>query len=341
VDHLLQALLPRSPRLALVGSLLALTVLGLGIHRVRSTPLAIPSLTAQNPPARLAILSLKAGADGWLHREQLLLTASTDALLQHPFINLRGCNSAIQQLGGKLPGVKAALYLPNRPATVIPASLFADGTDYLLLLAAQGCDLPPGQAAEIRLAFDSSFSPREVGLPENSAEVVLPAPYSVAMQSAFEGIPQSFGMKGMDGAWVLHEGFAVTGPTEVLRLRPVICLRGLNLTMDRLGGKLPDVQATLHLPNRGLRVVPASLSADASGYLLTAQVDPADLPNYAVAEIHFTFGSWFVPKELGINDDGRELVLLTPFTLSVHTAQEAQAFLPAAPAAEAEAEEDP
>jgi hypothetical protein len=154
--------------------------------------------------------------------------------------------------------------------------------------------------------------------------------------------PPYLGMKGMQGWWVLREGFTLTAPTDILRVRPVLHLRGLNLSADKLGGKLPGVRAKLAIPTQPERAVPASLVAEGDEYVLTVHLDPLhDFPkrgNY-LAEVRLSFDTWFVPKDLGLGGDTRALVMPTPHSLDLLPAPPRQA--PAAPRDDTEAAETP
>jgi hypothetical protein len=149
--------------------------------------------------------------------------------------------------------------------------------------------------------------------PVSDVPFILPHPY--------------LGMKGIDGDWLLREGFTLTAPTDFLRQRPVICARGRNLSQTLLGGKLPGLKATLIIPKRRRTTVPGSLVPDGGDYVLTVNLAHCDLPEGRPAEIQISFHGWFVPKQLGLNEDARKLVIPGPYSL---TLLPAPATLPAA-----------
>jgi hypothetical protein len=129
---------------------------------------------------------------------------------------------------------------------------------------------------------------------------------------------QEVSIKGVDGWWVLPEGLKVVGPASVFQQRPVVRLRGLNLTKDYLGGKLPAVKARLVLPNLPPQSIPATLVIEGDEYVLTAKASLPPAAETIPIRVEFSFASWFVPKEvIPGNRDPRHLVLVTPFSLAL------------------------
>src|SRR5262249_24362901 len=123
-----------------------------------------------------------------------------------------------------------------------------------------------------------------------------------------------------DGEWLPPEGCSLIGPVYLFRQRPFIHLRGPSV-VDRLGGKLPGVRATLVVPNQPRVLTPSSGLAPAGGeFLLAVALDPDRLPKDGRVEIRFPSDHWFVPKHEGLNADARELVLLAPHSISLFPA---------------------
>jgi hypothetical protein len=110
------------------------------------------------------------------------------------------------------------------------------------------------------------------------------------------------------------------GPTELLRKWPVVELRGPNGGARFLGG-LPAVDAELVLPGERPRPVRATLTGDPAEYRLLLQVPP-DLPPQQTATIRLSFRSYFVPKQVGVSEDRRKLVMQLPSAQVFHRGPE-------------------
>jgi hypothetical protein len=130
-------------------------------------------------------------------------------------------------------------------------------------------------------------------------------------------------INGDSAGWVTSAGLSLQGSTDALRIRPVVELRGPNNSV-RYGGRLPQVHATLLLPNHSPRPVSATLTAVGEEYRLVLRF-PRNLPPHAPAEVRLTFDAYFVPKQLGLNEDMRELVIETPTLVTCRRPQETTA----------------
>jgi hypothetical protein len=85
------------------------------------------------------------------------------------------------------------------------------------------------------------------------------------------------------------------------------------------------VTATLALARGQNLTIPASLvTAGRDDYLLTVNMNTADLPLHSTAEVRLSFDSWFVPAQLGINEDTRQLSIPTPYSLVCMSPEEAK-----------------
>ena len=115
--------------------------------------------------------------------------------------------------------------------------------------------------------------------------------------------------EGDNGGWITSAGMKIKAPARVLhggklvlsskRPLPWIC-------------EVPVVNAMLSIPGQSPRTLSAKIEVVGSGYALT--IDCADVDGSAdeIAQIHLTFDRYFVPKEKGINEDTRQLVMPTP-----------------------------
>src|SRR5262249_17257154 len=124
-----------------------------------------------------------------------------------------------------------------------------------------------------------------------------------------------------EGGWLQSQGCVLSGPAELLRQRPIIRLRGPNGSAGYLGGRLPGVRATVPPAAGSLGgAMPSSLSPEGDDYVLEVTLAPRGLPEHGPVEVRLSFDRWFVPKELGLNEDTRQLVIPAPHSLSLHPA---------------------
>jgi hypothetical protein len=123
-------------------------------------------------------------------------------------------------------------------------------------------------------------------------------------------IRPSLKIAGNSGGWLTSKGMTLTGSSTVLQTRPHIELTGQS-NFGYLGG-VPGVRAQLLLPDQAPRDIPASLVASGEDYRMTIDVSPEDLPAASPVQILVRFDRFFVPKEIGLNEDTRQLVIRTP-----------------------------
>jgi hypothetical protein len=90
--------------------------------------------------------------------------------------------------------------------------------------------------------------------------------------------------------------------------------------------RMPSAEVRL-----GERTIPARLSfPDPHRYVV--EFDAPEVAGDGAVEMSLTFDAHFVPRELGMNDDGRELVVLAPSKVELHrSAQAAPTTRAAAP----------
>ena len=119
---------------------------------------------------------------------------------------------------------------------------------------------------------------------------------------------------GNDGGWITSRGFTIETPGVVVRARPNLRLVG-RAPMTLLRGVLPGVRATLTLRGQSAVEVPAHIANLQDTYCIGVDV-PAELTpalrDMEAARIHLAFEGGFVPREIGLNEDTRHLVLVAP-----------------------------
>ena len=114
---------------------------------------------------------------------------------------------------------------------------------------------------------------------------------------------------GISGDWLLHRGAWLEAPRTSLRRFPIIRLSGA--AIPGALPKLPAVSATI-AATATAQSLPAKLLAFPDRYVI--EIDASDLPpdGAEMVRIDVAFDTFFVPKQLGINPDERELVVPAP-----------------------------
>jgi hypothetical protein len=113
----------------------------------------------------------------------------------------------------------------------------------------------------------------------------------------------------LSGGWITSYGFSVEAQRAALRRFPIIRLSG-PCDYSRLP-KTPVVAATIETEEDHL-AVPASWRRINDSYEIMIDTSSIALPWSDRIRTHISFNSFFVPKNLGINDDTRELVAPAP-----------------------------
>jgi len=116
-------------------------------------------------------------------------------------------------------------------------------------------------------------------------------------------------VSGLSGGWITSYGLSVDAPRAALRRFPIIRLCG-SCDYSRLQ-KILTVAATIETEGDYL-AVPASLRRSDDSYEIRIDTSSITLPLSDRIHTHVSFDSFFVPKNLGINDDTRELVAPAP-----------------------------
>ena len=202
-----------------------------------------------------------------------------------------------------------------------------------------GNDLAAGSVAETLAAVRTSdFA--VITDPSSPEGPIFPFPFNVAMrqmQSQLEDTANSdlvavrhfcayshrftlyvrpaVRVEGDSGGWITSQGVTLATSGDMLHDRPVIELVGTTfatgyLNHIRVHAWLEDAKADhAELPvEMDLPIV----SGGAVQYRIVIRVDPQDVAADREARVRLTFDRFFVPKEVGMNQDLRELVIRTP-----------------------------
>jgi hypothetical protein len=113
--------------------------------------------------------------------------------------------------------------------------------------------------------------------------------------------------------WITSDGLTITGPGVFFQKSSAIELNG-KTNFDYLD-KVPGVSASLLIPDQTPKIIPANiqrLSTSGGDYRITVNIDPSDIPGDAPVKIHLSFDSYFIPKDIGLSEDTRKLVIKAP-----------------------------
>ena len=125
----------------------------------------------------------------------------------------------------------------------------------------------------------------------------------------------TFTLEGESVGWVTSRGLTLLANRSDLERWPVFVLEG-NADLGPLGG-VPQPRAILAGDSASAIDLPAFIGVTAGHYRITIDGRAAAGPS-GQARVRLTFDRYFVPKQLGINEDTRELVVRTP---SLHELQ--------------------
>jgi hypothetical protein len=125
-------------------------------------------------------------------------------------------------------------------------------------------------------------------------------------------------VEGASGGWITSQGCTLTGRARMLRAFPHIELAG-QAPADRLP-TVPGVRAVLQSPGEVPTPVLAALTFSGNAYRLTLTLDPRKLPADGPATVQLGFDGSFVPRDLGLNGDTRQLVVRAPSQVTLAAA---------------------
>lgn len=117
-------------------------------------------------------------------------------------------------------------------------------------------------------------------------------------------------VEGDSGGWVTSRGLTLSAPAPFFRGRGTVCLEGC--VGVRRPGRPPGASVLVGGP--GGRCLPAAVDVDGDAYRVRFTVPPECVREAGdgLVRLHVRFDAHFVPRALGLNEDRRELVVLTP-----------------------------
>jgi len=124
-------------------------------------------------------------------------------------------------------------------------------------------------------------------------------------------IRPSLGIRGTSAEWITSDGMTLTGIAEVLRARPRIELIG-RASFEYLG-KVPGISAKLARPGQTPKPIHATIRASGpNAYHIVIELHPEDIQLETPVRMHLSFDTYYVPKNMGLYDDARRLVMQIP-----------------------------
>lgn len=116
-------------------------------------------------------------------------------------------------------------------------------------------------------------------------------------------------ISGLSGVFVTSAGISVEAQCASMQQFPKIQLSGA--ANYELLPKVPSVLATIETDGV-TQLLPASFQRNGNGYSIIIDTSSAKLPHSDSVRISLKFDTFFVPQKLGINNDGREIVIMKP-----------------------------
>jgi hypothetical protein len=117
-------------------------------------------------------------------------------------------------------------------------------------------------------------------------------------------------IEGQSGDWITSNGITLHHLGKVFQARPNIELRGK--TNFSLLDKIPEIQAQIVQSDRNIKSIPVTIKVTGNNYLITLHLDPKDIDGDKAVQIHLSFDTYFVPKDRGVSEDTRHLVIRGP-----------------------------
>jgi hypothetical protein len=125
-------------------------------------------------------------------------------------------------------------------------------------------------------------------------------------------------VEGDSGSWITSSGLALIDTTGALQHCAAVELRGKADSVLDWHGQAPGVRAVLLSPGMTPRPIPATLAVTSTAYQLRVEFPEQDLPVGREARVQLLFDHWFIPREIGLNSDTRQLVIPTPEQVVFH-----------------------
>jgi hypothetical protein len=122
-------------------------------------------------------------------------------------------------------------------------------------------------------------------------------------------------VSGDSGGWITADGLTLTVDAKVLKERPRIELSGTTILAEHLGKV--SLNARVVREGRQPYEAPAEFQLTvapnhANPYQAVVSIDRNQLPDSGEVRIKLSFDKFFVPKKIGLNDDTRQLVIMSP-----------------------------
>jgi hypothetical protein len=181
-------------------------------------------------------------------------------------------------------------------------------------------DVASNEGPGFEFPFNRSMKAMQPQLQVAAQQLMVPIKHYLAYSHGFTlYMKPSFHLDGDSGGWVTSQGVIVTVPEVFLQDRKTIELTGTTFGTEYLG-KL-QVRAELAAKDTfkeqrtefSLPVIPKSLV----NYRILIRVNPGELGTGQDVRIKLLFDKFFVPKNVGMNEDQRELVIMTPKNMRV------------------------
>jgi hypothetical protein len=89
------------------------------------------------------------------------------------------------------------------------------------------------------------------------------------------------------------------------------------MNFEYLEDKVPNVSAQLLMPDYPSQNIEAEIVAFGDNYCIILDLEPQSLEVDALGQIHISFDTYFVPKDIGVSQDETQLVIRAPTTIEL------------------------
>lgn len=113
--------------------------------------------------------------------------------------------------------------------------------------------------------------------------------------------------------WITESGLTITGPAQLLAGQNQLFLSG-SIPSDLLP-KTPSVSAELAISG-ARQALPARLTSTSGRYQIELDLHGAELPDAGLVRIELHFDTYFVPRQAGLSNDTRQLVMRFPTSVT-------------------------